>query len=549
ATLSFLNVSVWSLYNKLFCPSPAGQVSLSNVVDTFRLDEDLSYPLLFMDLALVAFSFFFVNYLKRGHLYLLPDYLNLFIIFLGVWFICSVATGKYNLSRFQSGYFFSWQWVKAGAMMFATMAVLIYGARLFYYSRTQALGAILVLTGFGVVLAGLYYRIKRDSFAEQDIESVDKVRAILEQEKIPLDVNVDFIRQRLNEPAREKFRIRVGENNPELFDFIDEHIKLDEMVRMETTIERSCGLVDLGSDRIPVRLFLNTWKINDIRRLNAYFLNIHRRLLPGAYYIGHAHTIKTHYDYIHAKFPRYVAQLVYALDFCFNRVMPKLPLLQKIYFGLTKGKGRVISRAELLGRLCFCGFEIIGEREINNRLYVIARKVKTPSLDKSPTYGPLIRLKRSGFGGKTVVIYKFRTMHPYSEYLQQYAFETQGLQEGGKIEDDFRMTTWGKLMRKFWLDELPMLYNWLRGDLGIVGVRPLSFHYLSLYDEELQRLRRKVKPGLVPPFYVDLPDTFEEICNSERRYIDLYLKRPLQTQVAYFYRAFVNIVLWGARSH
>ena len=106
---------------------------------------------------------------------------------------------------------------------------------------------------------------------------------------------------------------------------------------------------------------------------------------------------------------------------------------------------------------------------------VIARKAKASSLDDGTTYGPLIQLKRSGPGGRAIIIYKFRTMHPYSEYLQHYVYDLQGLQRGGKIEDDFRMTTWGKYMRKLWLDELPMLYNWLKGDLNLVGVRPLSF--------------------------------------------------------------------------
>jgi len=90
-------------------------------------------------------------------------------------------------------------------------------------------------------------------------------------------------------------------------------------------------------------------------------------------------------------------------------------------------------------------------------------------------------------------------MHPYSEYLQQYVYDQQGLQKGGKLKEDFRMTTWGKLMRKLWLDELPMLYNWLRGELQIVGIRPLSFHYLDLSDDELKELRKKVRPGLIPP--------------------------------------------------
>ena len=117
-------------------------------------------------------------------------------------------------------------------------------------------------------------------------------------------------------------------------------------------------------------------------------------------------------------------------------------------------------------------------------------------------------------------------MYPYSEYLQEYVYSINGLKEGGKLQKDFRVTAWGKIMRKFWLDELPMLYNWLKGDLQIVGVRPITFQYLDMYDRELKELRKQVKVGLIPPFYADLPTTFEEICDSEKNFYPLLLEKP-----------------------
>jgi len=103
-------------------------------------------------------------------------------------------------------------------------------------------------------------------------------------------------------------------------------------------------------------------------------------------------------------------------------------------------------------------------------------------------------------------------------------------------------------MRRTWLDELPMLYNWIRGELNLVGVRPLSYQYFDLYPRDLQKLRKSVKPGLVPPFYADMPKTFDEICESEKRYIQAYLTHPVRTQWGYFWKAVYNIVLKGARS-
>lgn len=298
----------------------------------------------------------------------------------------------------------------------------------------------------------------------------------------------------------------------------------------------------------PVRLFINLHKVNDFRWMNRYFLEVHNTLTNGGYFVGHAHTIATHRDWIYDKFPRHLASAYYVVDFMIHRVFPKLPWIKKIYFSFTKGKNRILSRAELLGRLTFCGFKIVGEKVIDKQLYFIVQKAMTPSVDRNPTYGPFVELKRIGADGDPITVYKLRTMHPYSEYLQDYVYQISGLKKGGKIEDDFRITEWGKIARKLWLDELPMLYNWLKGDLQIFGVRPLSPHYFSLYPKSLQDLRKKVIPGLVPPFYVDMPTTFEEICESEQCYIESYLKRPLKTQITCFCKAFYNIAFKGARS-
>jgi lipopolysaccharide/colanic/teichoic acid biosynthesis glycosyltransferase len=93
-----------------------------------------------------------------------------------------------------------------------------------------------------------------------------------------------------------------------------------------------------------------------------------------------------------------------------------------------------------------------------------------------------------------------------------------------------------------------MLINLLKGDMKIVGVRPLSSHYLSLYHNELIERRTRTKPGLIPPFYADMPKTLEEIMQSENTYLEEYEKHPLMTDFKYFWKAFYNIVIKKARS-
>ena len=85
-------------------------------------------------------------------------------------------------------------------------------------------------------------------------------------------------------------------------------------------------------------------------------------------------------------------------------------------------------------------------------------------------------------------------MYPYSEFLQDYIYQKCNLQEGGKFNHDIRVNTIGRIMRKFWIDELPMIINLIKGDMKLVGVRPLSNQYFNLYCDELQKMRIKFKP-------------------------------------------------------
>ena len=249
------------------------------------------------------------------------------------------------------------------------------------------------------------------------------------------------------------------------------------------------------------------------------------------------------------KFPPILNYIYYTFDYIIKRVFPKFALTKGLYFFLTRGENRVITRAELLGRLYSCGFEVLDYEFIGNPMYVISRKIKLPAYDLEATYGPLIKLKRIGKGGKEIKVYKMRTMHPYAEYLQEYVYQLHSLEQGGKFKDDFRVSTVGKIMRRLWIDELPMLINLLKGDLKIVGVRPLSKHYFSLYTKELQEKRIKFKPGLIPPFYVDNPKTLEEIMASENRYLDACARHPLWTDFRYFFIAIFNIIFKRYRSN
>ena len=85
--------------------------------------------------------------------------------------------------------------------------------------------------------------------------------------------------------------------------------------------------------------------------------------------------------------------------------------------------------------------------------------------------------------------------------------------------------------------------------MKIVGVRPLSRHYFELYRKEVQERRIKYKPGLIPPFYVDMPSDLEGIQISEIKYLDAYDRYPFLTDFRYFWKSLWNILFRKARSN
>ena len=296
------------------------------------------------------------------------------------------------------------------------------------------------------------------------------------------------------------------------------------------------------------KLITREERINDVRFLNKYFEQINTSLMDGGIFKGNVETYSVRRNRILKKFPAPFNRIYLFFDTLLVRVSPKLWITKNLYFNITRGKGRVLSKAETYGRLYSCGFEMVEEECKNNKIYFSVKKVKDPLYDMHPSYGFLIKLKRVGRNGKPIKVYKLRTMRPYSEYLQGYVFEKNNLQDGGKIKDDFRISPEGRFLRKFWIDELPMIFNLLKGEMKLVGVRPLSGHYFSLYTKELQELRVKTKPGLIPPFYVDMPVTLEEIIASEIKYLKAHEKAPYYTDFTYFFKSLYNILIKRERS-
>jgi len=133
---------------------------------------------------------------------------------------------------------------------------------------------------------------------------------------------------------------------------------------------------------------------------------------------------------------------------------------------------------------------MLGKRMFDLVLVIPALIISLPlmlfiALGVSCTFGfpVLFTQKRPGVNGRPFTLYKFRTMTDTRD------------EKGNLLQDSERLTKFGRFLRSTSLDELPELFNVIKGDMSIVGPRPLLMQYLDRYAPEQAR-RHEVKPGI-----------------------------------------------------
>lgn len=141
---------------------------------------------------------------------------------------------------------------------------------------------------------------------------------------------------------------------------------------------------------------------------------------------------------------------------------------------------------------------------------------------------PIYVQRRRGYKGKMFLIYKFRTMMKNAHPLRATMVEKEdGKDIIFKFDQDHRITRLGATLRKYSLDELPQLFNVIKGDMSLVGPRPFSvevFEQEAVIDSELQRWiidRHGMKPGMTGLWQIygrnDLPR--EELIRLDLEYV------------------------------
>ncbi len=166
---------------------------------------------------------------------------------------------------------------------------------------------------------------------------------------------------------------------------------------------------------------------------------------------------------------------------------------------------------------------------------------------KLTSHGPVFfKQMRSGLNGAPFMIYKFRTMVTNAEQLKhELAAMNEMTGPVFKITSDPRVTPIGKWLRKSSLDELPQLFNILRGEMSIVGPRPLPVDETKRINDAAHRRRLSVKPGLTCLWQVSGRSEIKEFKDWVRLDLEYIDNWSLWLDIKIILRTF-PVVLWGA---
>jgi lipopolysaccharide/colanic/teichoic acid biosynthesis glycosyltransferase len=501
------------------------------------------------DLIILAASFLVMVWIKpASKAHYLPSHLDYFLILAGVWVIVSLVFGKLHRGKVVNIRTLLYRTIVSNLIAVSISILIMFMAEITGHSRMIVFGTIAVATTLEIICGICFLAIQKASFQDyQPLSDYKTIKELTEEEMVGAVSTTKVCDEASSEVDPELIEALIKQ--------VGEETATGILNIARSKLNGSSRFVSTGTDfniaALPLKKYsylINLQRINHIKTLNSFLDTVNDKVKQGGYFLCCVETKDLRKKRFFRKYPPVINFIFYTLDFIVKRIFPKLRITKWLYLLFTRGNNMVISRAEALGRVSRAGFRIENESFINNILYIEGRKISKPLDVNGKNYGVLIALPRVGKDGQILKVYKLRTMHPYSEYIQDYVYSLFELKEGGKFKNDFRITSWGRFARKVWLDELPMLINLFRGNMKIVGIRPLSQQYFNLYSKELQEKRIRYKPGLVPPFYYDNPKELDEIMASEMKYLEAYEKKPIRTDIKYFFVSFWNILFRNARS-
>ena len=153
-----------------------------------------------------------------------------------------------------------------------------------------------------------------------------------------------------------------------------------------------------------------------------------------------------------------------------------------------------------------------------------------------------------GENGKELKIYKFRTMKKRADEILEQRIKEYGLNKNSKPNMDDQITPAGKFLRKYWLDEIPQVYNLIKRDIKLIGIRPEKKETEETFPEDIRKKLKNTKRALLGIQYSLKNKDFENLKKLMRNYLNEFEKNPIKTDAKYFFKIIYGMAFYGRSS-
>ena len=167
--------------------------------------------------------------------------------------------------------------------------------------------------------------------------------------------------------------------------------------------------------------------LNDAKGINKRFCIVNQKLPDNGHYVCCYRPQEYVKQKILNRYPMGINWIIYIFWFVWKRIIPRILLTSRLYYDLTKGRKRMLSKTEVLGRLYYCGFEVEEMVTMQHIVYVFATRHSQPyEQEKMKVYGPLIKLPRICKTRKSgISISSARCIHTRNTYKNMYLINAE----------------------------------------------------------------------------------------------------------------------------
>ena len=327
----------------------------------------VSYMLVIIDFVIITWILGFLYNSKIGFASINENHLLMILSTYICWLSAALMTHQFKPFKIPINI-----WAALGTQIKFYILIIALTAFISYFLQLPEFYRSLYLTGI-VIYTFWSFIINLFIYIDKIPPKTDEIRSeflhAYELKNPVLDLNIDLkeiekygIEGKFPSKSNPSLEIEnmFFKEYPEVFSFLEKNLDLDSFNSERTHILRSADPYNINV--LPenhLELLINHHKLNDFRRINHYLIEVNKRLVDGGVIVTNFEPIKYRYKRFLKRYPIIIANTLYFVDFIWHRVAPKLPVLQKIFFAFTKGKNRALSLSEGLGRLYYCGFEVV----------------------------------------------------------------------------------------------------------------------------------------------------------------------------------------------